>query len=76
MKMVPAFPLAPDQGPTNRTEAYSSCFGTLYLRTSAAKCHGHCEIFTNENNEHVRGRLILIADTAICEFLNPTHYSD
>ena len=30
---------------------------------SAAKCHEYHEIFTNENNEHIRGSLMLIADT-------------
>ena len=30
---------------------------------SAAKCHEYHEIFTNENNEHIRGSLMFIADT-------------
>ena len=34
-----------------------------WKRVSAAKCHDHDEIFTNENSEHIRGSLVLIADT-------------
>ena len=30
---------------------------------SAAICHEHHEIFTNEDDKHIRGGLILIADT-------------
>ena len=30
---------------------------------SAAKCHEYHEILTNKNNEHIRGSLMLIADT-------------
>uniref|UniRef100_A0A8W7P881 MADF domain-containing protein n=1 Tax=Anopheles coluzzii TaxID=1518534 RepID=A0A8W7P881_ANOCL len=30
--------------------------------SSAAKCHEHHEMFPNENNEHIRGSLSLIAD--------------
>ena len=36
---------------------------TRLCMTSAAKCHEHHEIFTNENNEHLRGSLMIIADT-------------
>ena len=40
---------------------------------SVAKCHNHHEMFTNENNEHIRGSLMLIADT---QWKCPTRYSD
>ena len=34
-----------------------------FFQTSAAKCHEYLEIFTNANNEHIRGSLMLIADS-------------
>ena len=33
------------------------------IESSAAKCHECHGIFTNENNEHIRGSLMLIADS-------------
>ena len=33
------------------------------VTVSAAKCHEHHKIFTNENNKHIRGGLMLIGDT-------------
>ena len=38
-------------------------FSICEIVGSAAKCHEYHEIFTNENNEHIRGSLMLIADS-------------
>ena len=46
---------------------------------SAAKCHEHHEIFTNENNAHIRGSLMLIADTdtdTMCVMTCRTHHAN
>ena len=56
----------------NNQELKLHCFGSklktlslfyLVVTSSAAKCHEHHEIFTKENNEHMRGSLMIMADT-------------
>ena len=37
---------------------------------SAAKCHEYHEIFTNENNEHIRGSLMLVQRDTLTDKLS------